>query len=329
MRHAIGLDLGGSSAKLALVSEQGKALCQETVLTPASSDPLVVLAPIAAAVDRLRAEAERRSLAVSALGCGVPGNLDPARERILYNNVAALDGFALAPWLHERFGLPVSLDNDACAAATGEAALVEPGQARRVLFVTVGSGIGVVLLIDGAIVRLVEGVTGDAGHVVVDQGSRERCPVGCHGCLETVASGLAIGRAGRRAAAEGRSALLARALKSRGEVTGADVSAAAEAGDPAARDIIAQAGRWLGVGLASWAPIYRPELVIVGGGVARAGAEWLAAAVATMRELGMPYYVKDVAVRVAALGNQAGVIGAALMALRESERGCGGSSSSW
>ncbi|MGH2389087.1 MAG: ROK family protein, partial [Chloroflexota bacterium] len=209
MHHAIGLDLGGSSAKVALVAASGEILAAEQVPIPATADPETVLAPIGAAVDRLCAGASRRGLAPVAVGCGFSGSLDADGAKIELNNTPALAGFALKPWLQMRFGLPVTVDNDACAAAMAETWHLAEVRGRRVVFVTVGSGIGVVLVLDGAIVRVMKGVTGDAGHLIVQHGSREQCPVGCHGCLETVASARAIARYGKQAARDGNSPMLA------------------------------------------------------------------------------------------------------------------------
>ena len=317
MRCGIGLDLGGSSLKAGLVSEQGAVLAERRVALEVG-ERAGCLEVIAEAIAQLREQAAVAGWEVSAIGCGVSGYLDPKRSRIELNNIPALDGFALGPWMRERFGLPVALDNDACVAALAETALLDPGEFRRVLFVTVGSGIGVVLVVDGAVVRLTHGVTGDAGHILVDPQSQERCPIGCRGCLETVATARAIARAGQRAAEGGESERLAMALRSQGELTAADVSIAAREGDTTAQEILRQAGHWLGVGLASWAPIYAPELILLGGGVAGAGEGWLGAAVAAMRENGHPFFVQRIkAVRLARLGNQAGVIGAGLLALQE------------
>jgi len=317
LRYAIGMDLGGSSAKLGLVSEQAAVLGREIVATPESGDPLLVLQPFAEAVDRLGALAHARGLQVAAIGCGVPGYLDPSRTVVDKNNIAALDGFAISPWLQQRFRLPVAVDNDACAAAIAEAASTGSDRHERVLSVTVGSGIGVVLVVGGDVARIMHGVTGDAAHIIVDHASRERCPLGCRGCLETVASARAIARLGQRAAESGASPLLAARLRNLGSVTGLHVSEAAAQGDPAALQIIRQAGYWLGVGLASWAPIYEPDLVLLGGAVAQAGDEWLAAATAAMRDVGYPFFVDRIEVRRSTLGNDAGMVGAALLALRQ------------
>jgi predicted NBD/HSP70 family sugar kinase len=317
MQHAIGLDLGGSSAKIALVGQTGEIRAEASVAMPASDDPEAVLAPIGAGVDHLLMLAAQAGWPVTALGCGFSGYLDPTRTVIELNNTPALNGFALESWLGHRFGLPTTLDNDACVAAFAETQLTPLADHRRILFVTIGSGIGIVLVVDGDIVRVMKGVTGDASHIIVDANSRERCPVGCAGCLETVASARALARAGMRAARTAVSPTLAQVLRETGDVSGADVSRAAAAGDRVARDILTEAGRWLGVGLASWASIYAPDLVLLGGAVAQAGDDWLQSATTTMREVGMPLSVEHLVVTRATLGNRAGVIGAALMALRD------------
>jgi len=320
MHHAIGIDLGGSSAKVALVEATGAILAEEQVPIPAALDPARVLGPVAAAVDRLRA-ATGDAQAPIGVGCGFSGYLDAARTRIELNNTRALDGFALEPWLRARFDLPVAVDNDACAAALAETWLLPGTRTRRVVFVTVGSGIGVVLVEGGAIVRVMKGVTGDASHLIVQHGSLERCPAGCHGCLETVASARAMARYGEQAALDGSSRALALVLVEQGTISGLDVSRAAAAGDAGALGILARAGDWLGVGLACWACIYAPDLILLGGGAAQAPEPWLGSAIATMRRTGVPLLVERLAVERAQLGNQAGAIGAAFMGLRAAGHG--------
>jgi len=316
MRYAIGVDLGGSSAKIGLVSERGELVAKEVVPTLDSPDPVAVLEPWMVAVEEMCAKAAAQGRRVEAFGCGVSGYLDPTRTVVDQNNTAALDGFALTPWLERRLGLPVAIDNDACMAAIAEVALAGTRPGERILFVTVGSGIGVVLLVDGQVVRVMHGVTGDAAHIIVDAGSSETCPLGCYGCLETVASARAIARKGQEAAETGHSPVLMSRLRRTGIVTSKDVAEAAAADDAAALAILNWAGDWLGVGLASWAPVYEPDVVLIGGGVSQAGSEWLAAAEASMRAHGCPFFTRKIRLRLAALGNQAGMIGAGLVALR-------------
>jgi glucokinase len=303
---ALGIDLGGSRAKLGLVSGGGALLAEQSVPVPDGCSAEATLAPIAAAADGLLALAAGRGLVVAAVGCGISGYLDAATGAIDLNNTAALNGFPIGAWLAARFGLPAVVDNDACAAAFAEWSLAGGRCDRRLLFVTVGSGIGVVLVAEGALVRVMHGVTGDAAHVIVVPGSEHVCPLGCHGCLETVASARAIER---------EAAALPGLAASVGAPTAADVSAAAQAGDPAAHELLRRAGAWLGIGLASWLPIYEPDTILLGGGVSAAGPEWLVAADEAMRRHGCPFFTAKVTIGLAALGNRAGVLGAALLAL--------------
>ncbi len=316
MRHAIGLDLGGSSAKLAIVSDTGTIVANDVVPISAESDPVAVLNPVATAIDRLLELQSVDGRPVQALGCGFSGYLDDTGTLVEMNNTAALNGFALGKWLAARCRLPVTVDNDACVAAFAEVRRLDVPGKRRVLFVTVGSGIGTVLVVDGAIVRVMKGITGDSSHLIVDHGSTVRCPYGCRGCLETVASARAIERAGTRAAQDGSSAFLAGILAAGHAIAGLDVSRAAASGDVAAQGILTRAGEWLGVGLASLACVYAPDMIVLGGAVSQAGDAWLQSAVASMRQTGTPFCSESLPVARAALGNHAGVIGAALMALQ-------------
>ncbi len=318
-RAALGLDLGGSSAKIGLVSGSGEVLAFDRVSFAAADNPARILATLQDVLHYLRDQATVRQIELAGVGCGVSGNLDTAGSTILLNNIAALNGFPLRPWLIEQVGLPAILDNDACLAALAEAQV--SAQTGRTLFVTVGSGIGVVLLSHGEVVRVAHGITGEAGHIIVAVHNGQRCPLGCYGCLETVASGRAIERAGQQAAAEGRSEVLIQMFQKVKILTSADVAAAMADGDPIARAIIEEAGHWLGLGMASWAAIYQPEQIILGGGVAQAGEVWWQAAVAAMNNFGIPDYTRNIRVSTARLGHQAGVIGAGLAALKLTKNG--------
>lgn len=314
-RCVLGVDLGGSSAKFGIVAENGELLFTQQLPLAALDDLSAVLDSLRRALQQLRDRAAGQRIELAGVGCGVPGNLDLDRSTVLLNNITALDGFPLRPWLVEQLHLPVVLDNDACMAALAEARLSAP--VDRTLFVTVGSGIGVVLLHQRAVVRVAHGATGEAGHIIVEANSPHRCPLGCRGCLETVASGRAIEREGQKAAGESRSDLLEQIRQVKGSLSGADIAAAMAQGDPAARAIIEQAGHWLGLGMASWAAIYQPEQIILGGGVAQAGEIWLQTAVAAMKSYGVPGFTGTVRVATARLGKDAGVIGAALAAIRQ------------
>ncbi|MGA8478961.1 MAG: ROK family protein [Chthoniobacterales bacterium] len=220
-------------------------------------------------------------------------------------------GICCSSILDASVGLPVFVDNDACLAALGEVAVIGPGS-RRVLFVTVGSGIGVVFVTAGKVARIAHGATGCAGHLLVNPTCNVRCPLGCKGCLETVASGRGIVYAAERAIAGYAESALAQLSRST-PLSAKTIADLAAVGDPLAHEIITQAGFWLGVGLARWATIYGPDLVLVGGTVAKSGDHWLSTARRAMRELGVPRFTQKLRIRTAVLGNQAGRIGAALI----------------
>ena len=193
------------------------------------------------------------------------------------------------------------------------------------LFVTVGTGIGGGLVLDGEIYRGPTGMGAELGHMIVDP-LGPRCGCGNHGCLEAVASGSALSRMGREAAAADPDGVIARIGRAEGAVTGHTVTAAAQQDDPTALDIFNRLGRWLGIGIASLATIFELEAVVIGGGVIRTGDLLLAPVRAaapgstpTRREArGVP------PVLPATFGSEAGMIGAGLLALEHADRKPGG-----
>jgi glucokinase len=213
-------------------------------------------------------------------------------------------------------GLPTVVENDNNAAAWGEHRFGAGRGRRHLLFVGVGTGIGGGIIIDGALLRGAHGFAAEIGHFVV-QPDGERCGCGNRGCWETVASGTAISREAREAVtrhAHSRIAELAGGDPRR--ATGATVTQAANDGDPAARGILAEVGHRLGEGIGGLVNILDPELVIVGGGAAQAGDLLLEPARMAFRAtVEAPDHRPTVPIVQAELGPDAGVIGAATLAL--------------
>jgi glucokinase len=173
---------------------------------------------------------------------------------------------------------------------------------------TVSTGIGGGLIIDGRLYRGATGVAGELGHMTIEPDG-PLCGCGNHGCLEALASGTAIAVQGEELVAQGGSALLARLAQEQGEVTAETVSRAAEQGDIACQGIIQRAGYYLGVGLASYVNIFNPEVIIIGGGLTKAGELLLAPARAEMEARAMREALKAVQLRPAELGDYDGVMG--------------------
>lgn len=307
---ALGIDVGGSSVKLGIVSADGQLLGDDVVYSPQQGSPESFFEPVLRSAKQLIQEAREKGLRVASVGCGVPGTFEEGAEVSMVCNVSCLEEFDVRAYLVRQLALPVFVDNDACLAALGEVKVTECCD-RRVLFVTVGSGIGVVFVVAGKIARIAHGATGCAGHLLVNPMSDVRCPLGCKGCLETVASARGIVYAAERAVDDHPESALAQLSRSTPLNTKSIVDLAAE-GDALAHEIITQAGFWFGVGLASWATIYGPDIVLIGGAVAKSGDDWLSAAGIAMRKLGVPKFTEKLAIRTAVLGNHAGTIGAAL-----------------
>ena len=226
------------------------------------------------------------------IGVGFGGPVDFERGVILRSHhVSAWDGFPLRERLGERFGSPVALDNDANVGALGEARFGAGRGHPHLLYVNVGTGIGAGVIAGGRIYRGAHGLAGEIGHVTVEREGRQ-CPCGKRGCLEAYASGRAIG--------------------------GPDVTRAAAAGDANSRRQIQEAARWLAAGIGAAVNVLNPSAVIVGGGVSDAGELLLGPQRAHQAGELMPGLPVP-AVLKAALGYDAGVIGALALASEASE----------
>jgi glucokinase len=261
---------------------------------------------------------EARSAApdVEAVGFGIPALVRPQTGSVMVSNHLPLDGVPFRDLMSERLGLPVRVDNDSNLSMLAEH---RAGAARGVndaVLLALGTGIGGGLLLGGEIYRGSEGAGAELGHIVVDPHGPD-CPGDCpgHGCLEAFASGTAIGRAGEAAARANPDSALGRALTGGREVTGGLVTELAHDGDLLAQDVLAEAGRWLGVGIVTLVNTFNPELVIVGGGASAAGDLMLDPAREVLAERGLPPNRQMVRVVLAHFGSEAGMIGAAMLAL--------------
>nr|PZN38179.1 MAG: hypothetical protein DIU70_11360 [Bacillota bacterium] len=252
---------------------------------------------------------------VAAAGVGLPGPVDTRRGTTLQTpNIPGLEGFPVASFLREQLGVPVFVENDANLAALGEWALGAGRGARHVLYVTVSTGIGGGIVLDGRVYSGAHGSAGEVGHILAVPGGRP-CGCGRRGCLEAHASGTAIGQIATEALAAGEpSRLREMADPVTGRVTAAQVAAAAREGDPLATRIWDQAMRHIGWALGDLANILDPERIVLGGGVARAGEQMLGPVRAAAAERVLPSQAGRLDIRLWALGGDAGALGAAVHA---------------
>ena len=302
--HAIGLDVGGTFLKAALIDAQGEILAHSE--QPVSKESTAEL------LEQMRAavHALEKASPVAGVGIGLPGIVDVGTG-CLRNapNLPALNGIDVAHELQRAAGRPCFAENDANAAALAEAWMGAGRGSERLLFVTLGTGVGGGLVFGGRIWGGQSGYAGEIGHIQVDP---QGVPCGCGswGCLETIAG---VPGWERRA----REALLGRdsTLKTAVLLDPAAVVGAAQRGDALALELVDEAARAVSVGLAAALNLLNLDRVVVGGGVSRAGDFLLDRIVEHTRRRTFPHVFGDVSFRLAELGPDAGVVGAARVAM--------------
>ncbi|HEV8682871.1 MAG TPA: ROK family glucokinase [Actinomycetota bacterium] len=316
-RTAVGLDVGGTKAAGVLVTEDGEVVARHVAETPAE-DVDATMDTLYDVIATLQKEGDPL-----AVGIGGAGMVDFDAGVMRYAPNLAWRELPIRDLVAEHTGLPCVLDNDANAACWGEYRFGAARGYRYVLLLTVGTGIGGGIVADGALYRGAHGFGAEVGHVVVDP-EGPLCGCGNRGCFEQVASGRAIDRLGREAADAHPDGLIA-TLAGTDEVGGRHVTEAARQGDAVARRIIEDVGGRLGLGIAGFVNVLDPEVVVVGGGVADIGALLLDPAREAFRAAVLaPDHRPEVPIVPAALGNDAGAIGAATIALELALTGADG-----
>jgi glucokinase len=256
---------------------------------------------------------------VQAVGLGIPCLIDNGRAASSVH--LPIVDFDFAGAVSGRLGLPAFVENDGNLALLAEHRAGAAAGARDAVMLTLGTGIGGAVLLDGEIYRGSRGAAGELGHMVVWADGPD-CGPGCpsRGCLESVASGTALVREARRLAGERPDSGLGRADAAGTEITGPVVTRLADQGDRAAIDALETVGRWLGVGLASIANIFNPELVVIGGGVIAAGELVLGPARTVLAERGLRPSAGTARVVAAHFGADSGMLGAAVFAYESINR---------
>ncbi|HEX6755698.1 MAG TPA: ROK family glucokinase [Mycobacteriales bacterium] len=313
MALAIGVDIGGTKVAAGVVDEDGQVLAMVRRPTPGED-----VAGTEDAIAGVVAELTER-YDVVAVGVGAAGWIANDRATVLFSPHLAWRNEPLRDALVERIGMPITVENDANAAAWAEYRFGAARGERVVCCVTLGTGIGGGMVVSGVLYRGAHGVAGEWGHMAVVPDGR-RCACGNRGCWEMYASGTALARDARELAEVSPVAahrLLELVDGDPSALTGTDVTIAAREGDPAAVEIFTAMGRWLGRGIADLAAILDPSVVVIGGGVSEAGELLLIPArdtfAATLTGRG---FRPAAAVRLAALGPDAGLVGSADLARR-------------
>jgi glucokinase len=308
--NAIGVDVGGTKIAAGVVTPEGEILNE--VRYPSAGPRERLLSSIARAVDEAKDGYE-----VGAVCLAVPGFVLSAENKVIFApNLHAIEGVPLKDELGERTGLSVTVENDANAAAWGEFRFGAGREVNHLVFITLGTGVGGGVVMHGILLRGAQGAGGELGHVTI-QATGPRCGCGNHGCLEALASGTAIQRRAREVANEQPGSALGRLAIER-RVLGEDVTELAREGDEAAISVLKETGVWLGIGLAGFVNVFNPEVIAIGGGVARAGELILEHARQEVYLRARSPSRDLVRIQEATLGAESGVLGAAALARDES-----------
>ncbi len=306
----IGVDVGGTSVRAAVVGADGTVIDQRQSGTPV--ERTAAEAEIAGVITDLAAHHP-----VRAVGLAVAGFVSADMSRVMFAPHLAWRDAPVADLIAARVGLPVVMDHDVNCAAWAEHTLGAAADARVSLTVAIGTGIGAGLVVDGTLYRGAHGVAPELGHLAVIPAGRA-CACGKRGCLERYCSGTALAATALERMATTDSAPLAAALEAGGgTLTGLDVARAARAGDAVALGAFADLGRWLGLGVAMACDVLDPEIVVIGGGVSRSADLFLDAARERLeRELTGAHYRVVPPLVPARFGDAASMVGAALIAAR-------------
>jgi len=310
--EAIGVDLGGTKMLVGVLDSRGEVVHRRSVGSADLSEEQL-LGTLEA---ELRTALEARP-AAAAIGLGVPCTIDRSRGICVNAVNLPLREVHLREIVAERIGLPTSIDNDGNAAVLAEHRRGAARGARNVVMLTIGTGIGGGLILDGQAFRGSSGAGAELGHVVVDLDG-PRCQGSCpnHGCIEAIASGTALGREAEEAATLWPDSALGQAARGGERVDARLVTELALDGDGVSVEVMATVGRRLGAALSGLANVFDPDVILLGGGVMAAGDLLLEPAREEFRGRALPPQ-NEAPIEAAALGADAGMIGAAILALEE------------
>lgn len=314
-RIAIGIDLGGTAIKGGAVTSSGKVLAHRETPTDNGDGLEPVLAQISNMVSSLAEAVDTGREKIRALGVGVPGLVDYRDGRVIdCANLPGWENVPVAQMLDKRTGYHVSMENDANIAAVAEARIGAGRGSDSMVLLTLGTGVGSGIIINGMLWHGAGGTAGEIGHTIVQPGGR-RCTCGQQGCLEVYASASATARRVVEAIQTGASSILAERVLSGLPLSSLEVVEAAKAGDTIGRQAWDESCKFLAIAAINLQHTLNPRCIVLGGGMSAAGDFLLANVKRQCAEMMSSRLGSLPDIRLAELGNDAGFIGAALNAL--------------
>lgn len=310
--YYVGIDLGGTNIAAGLVTEDGKIIFNKSIPTRAERDWKEIVADMASLAKEVIAMAGVDESEVAGVGIGCPGSIDNENGICAYSNNIKMEKADISGEFRKHFDIPVNLENDANAAALGEYEVNGKG-AKSYVFVTLGTGIGGGIILDGKIFRGHNGVGAEIGHtVIVSDG--EKCTCGRCGCWEAYGSVTALIRQTKEAMEKNPDTILHKLAEKEGKVTGKMTFDAAQAGDKVAKEVLDNYFRYVAEGITNMVNVLQPEKVVIGGSVSKQGDYLLNPIKALVNRDDYNRYMHKAEVEIATLFGDAGIIGAALSA---------------
>jgi len=312
----VGVDLGGTIVRAGAFDAQGTMLAARETPIEAARGPEAGLRKMQGLIEQVSAESKAKSLV--GIGIGASGPVDPIRGTI--NNPFTLptwEDVRVVDWMIKAFDVPITLENDADVAALGEYWKGAGQSVQRLYAITLGTGIGTALILDGEIYRGVDGSHPDGGHHLIDP-LGPPCYCGLHGCWESLASGTAIAREARQRLKDFPESSLW--LNSGGDESRIDaqmVTDAARQGDPLATSVMGKISHYFGLGLANIVLLFTPDMIVLGGSVMKSVDLFLPAIKNTVQEIDVMVPASRILIVPAKLGNLAGMYGAAYTVIKK------------
>ncbi len=314
----LAIDLGGTKIIAAIISNQGRVITREYYLTLAEEGPQLVIKRTLSAIDRLLSLGKIDSSQLNSISIAAAGAIDFGKGLVtLSPNLPGWYDIPLRDLIKEKYRVNTLLINDASAAALGEHRFGAGKGVNNLILLTLGTGIGGGIIINGKLYSGPCGSAGEIGHMTIDVNG-PRCSCGNIGCLEMLASGTAVAREAIKRIRQGERSSLTEIVEGKIEsITAEKVEVAAQGGDSLALEVILKAANYLGVGMVNLVNIFNPEMIIVGGGMAKMGNLLLDPAKQVVRERAFQLPAQAVRIVPAQLGDDAGVLGAAVFAFQQ------------
>jgi glucokinase len=321
-RRAVGIDIGGTKIAAGVVDDHGRILSRFETKQHSGQPPDVVIEAAEGAFWQALRGASAEQGDILGVGVGFAGHTNGREGLVLTSsNLPAWDRMPLRDVLSERLGAPVVLDNDCNAAALAEHRYGSGRGSRHMVYVAFSTGVGAGIIIDGQIYRGHTGTAGEVGHTVVDVDGR-LCSCGNRGCLMAWACGMALTELAAERIEAGEETLLREmAGGDLARIKGEMVAEAARRGDRVARELVQLTGRYLGVGLSTVVQVLNPEVIVVGGGLTRMGAQLMDPCLQTLRQHLPPVLVGSARIVPSHFGEDVGIVGAAALVFTETAEG--------